>query len=70
MCRSKWVRINHQCQSADRIHSTTILAGLMRIADDLGILSVKDVPVSLWLRSDPDETTGENDGNTVVRICT
>jgi hypothetical protein len=42
----------------------------MRIADDPGILSVKDVPVSLWLRSDPDGTTGEDDGNTVVRICT
>jgi hypothetical protein len=42
----------------------------MRIADDPGILSVKDVPVSLWLRSDPDETMGEDDGNTVVRICT
>ena len=42
----------------------------MRIADDPGILSVKVVPVSLWLRSDPDETTGEDDGNTVVRICT
>jgi hypothetical protein len=42
----------------------------MRIADDPGILSVKEVPVSLWLRSDPDETTGEDDRNTVVRICT
>ena len=41
----------------------------MRIAGDPGILSVKDVPVSLWLRSDPDETTGEDDGNTVIRIC-
>jgi hypothetical protein len=42
----------------------------MRIADDPGILSVNVVPVSLWLRSDSDETTGEDDGNTVVRICT
>jgi hypothetical protein len=42
----------------------------MRIADDPEILSVKEVPVSLWLRSDPDETTGEEDHNTVVRICT
>ena len=70
MCHSIWVGINHQYQSADKVHSTAVLAGLMRIADDPGILSVKDVPVSLWLRSDPDETTGEDDGNTVVRICT
>ena len=70
MCHSKWVGINHRYQSADKVHSTAVLAGLMRIADDPGILSVKDVPVSLWLRSDPDETTGEDDGNTVVRICT
>jgi hypothetical protein len=61
---------NHTFQSADKLNSTAVLAGLMRIADDPGILSVKVVPVSLWLRSDPDETTGEDDGNTVVRICT
>ena len=70
MCHSIWVGINHQYQSADKVHSTAVLAGLMRIADDPGILSVKEVPVSLWLRSDPDKTTGEEDGNTIVRICT
>ena len=69
MCHSKWVGINHQYQSADKVYSTAVLAGVMRIVDDPGILSVKDVPVSLWLRSDPDETTGEDDGNTVIRIC-
>jgi hypothetical protein len=70
MCHPKWVGSNHTFQSADKLCSTAVLASLMRIADDPGILSVKDVPVSLWLRSDPDETTGEDDGNTVVRICT
>jgi hypothetical protein len=70
MCHSKWVGSNHTFQSADKLYSTAVLAGLMRIADDPGILSVNVVPVSLWLRSDPDETTGEDDGNTVVRICT
>jgi hypothetical protein len=70
MCHPKWVGSNHTFQSADKLNSTAVLAGLMRIADDPGILSVKVVPVSLWLRSDPDETTGEDDGNTVVRICT
>jgi hypothetical protein len=43
---------------------------LKKETDDPSILSVREVPVSLWLRSDPDETTGEDDGNTVVRICT
>jgi len=70
MCHLKWVGSNHTFQSADNLCSTAVLAGLMRIADDPGILSVKVVPVSLWLRSDPDETMGEDDGNTVVRICT
>ena len=70
MCHSNWVGSNHTFQSADKLYSTAVLAGLMRIADDPGILSVKEVPVSLWLRSDPDETTGEDDGKTVIRICT
>jgi hypothetical protein len=70
MCHPKWVGSNHTFQSADKLYSTAVLAGLMRIADDPGILSVNVVPVSLWLRSDPDETTGGDDGNTVVRICT
>jgi hypothetical protein len=61
---------NHTFQSADKLYSTAVLAGLMRIINDPGILSVKVVLVSLWLRSDPDETTGEDDGNTVVWICT
>jgi len=41
----------------------------MHIADNPDILSVKEVPVSLWLRSDPDETPDDENWNTVVRIC-
>jgi hypothetical protein len=50
--------------------STAVLAGLMCIADKPEILAVDEVPVSLWLRSDPDESTDEEERNTVVRICT
>lgn len=42
----------------------------MRIADEPSILSVKEVPVTLWLRSDPDEAADSQDWNDVVRICT
>lgn len=42
----------------------------MRISDEPDILSVKEVPMSLWLRSDPDEATNEKDRRTVVRVCT
>jgi hypothetical protein len=42
----------------------------MRISDEPDILSVKEVPMSLWLRSDPDEATNGKDSRTVVRICT
>ena len=48
--------------------STAVLAGLTCIADKPEILAVDEVPVSLWLRSDPDED--EEEPNTVVRICT
>lgn len=51
-------------------HSTAVLAGLMRISDEPDILSVKEVPMSLWLRSDPDEATNREDCKTVIRICT
>lgn len=47
-----------------------MLAGLTCIADNPDILSVQEVPVSLWLRSDPDECASEEDRDTVVRICT
>lgn len=47
-----------------------MLAGLACIADKPEILLVKEVPVSLWLRSDPDESTNGEDHNIVVRICT
>jgi len=50
--------------------STAVLAGLMCIADKPEILAVNEVPVSLWLRSDPDESKDEEERNTVVRICT
>jgi hypothetical protein len=42
----------------------------MRISDEPDILSVEEVPMSLWLRSDPDEATNGKDCKTVVRICT
>jgi hypothetical protein len=42
----------------------------MRISDEPDILSVEEVPMSLWLRSDPDEATNGMDCRTVVRICT
>lgn len=50
--------------------STAVLTGLMCIADKPEILAVDEVPVSLWLRSDPDEDKDEEEQNTVVRICT
>lgn len=50
--------------------STSVLAGLACIADKPEILSVEEVPVSLWLRSDPDESANGEDRDTVVRICT
>lgn len=54
----------------DNHRSTAVLAGLTCIADKPEILAVDEVPVSLWLRSDPDENTDEEERNTVVRICT
>lgn len=42
----------------------------MRISDEPDILSVREAPISLWLRSDPDEAANEKDRKTVVRICT
>jgi hypothetical protein len=54
----------------DNHRSTAVLAGLMCIADKPEILAVDEVPVSLWLRSDPDESTDIEERNTVVRICT
>jgi hypothetical protein len=42
----------------------------MRISEEPDILSVKEVPMSLWLRSDPDEARNRKDSRTVVRICT
>lgn len=50
--------------------STAVLAGLAFIADNPEVLSVKEAPVSLWLRSDPDESINEEGHDTVVRICT
>jgi hypothetical protein len=47
-----------------------VLAGLACIADKPEILLFKEVPVSLWLRSDPDESTNGENHHTVVRICT
>jgi len=47
-----------------------VLAGLACIADKPEILLVNEVPVSLWLRSDPDESTNGEDHDIVVRICT
>ena len=47
-----------------------MLAGLACIADNPEILSVKEVPVSLWLRSDPDESANEEGCDTVIRVCT
>lgn len=47
-----------------------MLAGLACIADNPEILSVKEVPVSLWLRSDPDESANEESSDTVIRVCT
>jgi hypothetical protein len=70
MYHPKWVGSNHIYQSADNLCSTAVLAGLMRIINDPDILSVNVVLVSLWLRSNPDEATGEDEGNTVIRICT
>lgn len=55
---------------ANSYDSTAVLEGLMRIADEPDILSVKEVPVSLWMRSDPDEHPDGNASDTVVRICT
>jgi hypothetical protein len=49
--------------------STAVLTGLMCIADKPKILAVDEVPVSLWLRSDPDESTDEEEPDTVVLIC-
>jgi hypothetical protein len=54
----------------DNHRSTAVLAGLTCVADKPEILAVDEVPVSLWLRSDPDESTDEEERNTVVRICT
>jgi hypothetical protein len=54
----------------DDHYSTAVLAGLMCIADKPEILAVDEVPVSLWLRSDPDESTDAEEPDTVVRICT
>jgi hypothetical protein len=54
----------------DNHRSTAILVGLMCIADKPEILAVDEVPVLLWLRSDPDENTDKEGRNTVVRICT
>jgi hypothetical protein len=50
--------------------STAVLAGLVCIADKPEILAVDEVPVSLGLRSDPDESTDEEEPSTVVRMCT
>lgn len=64
MCRQKGSKA-----ITNSYDSTAVLEGLMRIADKPSILSVKEVPVSLWLRSDPDESTDEDNCGTVVRIC-
>lgn len=56
--------------TADTHGSTAVLAGLACIADDPEILSVQEIPVSLWLRSDPDESKDGEDSTTLVRICT
>lgn len=54
----------------DHVRSHVFPSLQMRISDEPGILSVKEVPMSLWLRSDPDEATNGEDCRTVVRICT
>jgi hypothetical protein len=53
----------------DNHRSTAVLVGLMYITDKPEILAVDEVLVSLWLRSDPDESTDEEELDTVVRIC-
>lgn len=55
---------------ADNPVSTAVLAGLVRIADNPDIMSVTEAPVSLWMRSDPDDAEEEESLTTVVRICT
>ena len=50
--------------------STAVIAGMMYMADNSDILSTKEVPLSLWLRSDPDGSTNEVDDDSVIRICT
>lgn len=70
MCYQNGVRRSHQHAITNTQNSTAVLAGLMRIADKPEILSIKEVPASLWLSSDPDETTNDDDCDTVVRIFT
>lgn len=55
---------------ANGLSSTAVTAGMMYIADNPNVLSAKEVPLSLWLRSDPDGPTNEDDDDTVIRICT
>ena len=62
--------VNKVGNYTDSYNSTAVLEGLMRIADNPSILSAKEVPVSLWLRSDPDESRDQDNHGTVVRICT
>jgi len=44
-----------------------VLAGLKRVADDWNALSVDEAPVSLWMRSDPEDAS--DDTTEAVRIC-
>lgn len=55
---------------ANASSSTAVIAGMMYMADNPDILSTKEVPLSLWLRSDPDGSTNEDDDDSVIRICT
>ncbi|KAK4903715.1 hypothetical protein LTR49_026695 [Elasticomyces elasticus] len=45
---------------------TAVLGGLQRIADDWGTITLHEAPMSLWLRSDPDD--GSKDPQ-AVRFC-
>lgn len=55
---------------ANASSSTAVIAGMMYMADNPDFLSTKEVPLSLWLRSDPDGSTNEDDDDSVIRICT
>jgi hypothetical protein len=49
------------------VYRTAVLAGLKCIADDWDALTVDEAPVSLWMRSDPED---ESDADTeAVRLC-